>query len=142
MIDEQLFLFCFGFFFSSASARRICRWDSRSRSAASWPDDAPLVSLLRPPTDTDKTKGQWEKKILKKLLSNTDFTHKSTCSISPFLYLNYTVMNRGILFLPQHHQGNDDDSCYDNPSNHKPDDGTFIGPYILSEKHLPVKKYK
>lgn len=45
-VDEQ--------FVSSASARRICRWGSRSRSAASWPGDAPLVSLLHPPTDPDK----------------------------------------------------------------------------------------
>lgn len=63
--------------------------------------------------------------------------HRST---KDFLYLNYTVMNRSILFLPQHHQGNDDDSCYDNPSNHKSDNGAFIGPHILSEKHLPLKE--
>lgn len=50
------------------------------------------------------------------------------------------MMNRTILFLPQHHQGDDDDGRYDNPSNHKPDNGTFIGPHILGEKDLPLKK--
>lgn len=50
------------------------------------------------------------------------------------------MMNRCILFLPQHHQGDDNNSGYDNPSNHKPDNGAFIGPNILSKKDLPLKK--
>lgn len=53
------------------------------------------------------------------------------------LYLDHAVMNRGVLLLPQHHQGNDNDSCYNNTSHHKSNDGTFVGANILSEKHLP-----
>lgn len=55
------------------------------------------------------------------------------------LYLDDTMMNGGILFLPQHHQGNDDDGCYDNTSNHKSNNGALIGPHILCEKHLSIK---
>lgn len=75
-------------------------------------------------------------------LGNNDFCivfNTNHLFIKAFLYLNYTMMNRGILLLPQHHQGNDNDSCYNNTSDHKSNDGTFIGPHILSEKHLPLK---
>ncbi|KAF3843120.1 hypothetical protein F7725_001969 [Dissostichus mawsoni] len=57
---------------------------------------------------------------------------------TPFLYLDHTVVNRSILFLSQHHQGDDDDGCYDNPSNHKSNNGPLIGSNILSEKHLQL----
>lgn len=45
-------------------------------------------------------------------------------------------MNGRVLFLPQHHQSNDDDGRYDDPSDHESDDGAFIGPDVLGEKHL------
>lgn len=48
-------------------------------------------------------------------------------------------MNGGVLLLPQHYQRNDDDSCYNNTTDHKSNDGTFIGANVLSEKHLPIR---
>ncbi|TNN63653.1 hypothetical protein EYF80_026189 [Liparis tanakae] len=55
-----------------------------------------------------------------------DFTYKSASSHLSFAF-------------NQHHQSDDNDSCYDNPANHKSNNGTFIGPHILSEKHLPAQ---
>lgn len=125
-------------FFSSASAQRICRWGSHSRSAASWPDGAPPVSRLHPPGGTDKRGLVKQKSTGGTLISVLHLTHNHRF-VAAILYLDHTVMNRGVLLLPQHHQGNDDDSCYDNPSDHESDYGTLIGPHIVSEKHLPLK---
>lgn len=67
----------------------------------------------------------------------TDFSTK--LPIDSAIYLDYAMMNRSILFLPQHHQGDDNDGRYDNPSNHKPNNGTFVRSHILSKKDLPLK---
>lgn len=45
------------------------------------------------------------------------FTVEQKLSVIAF-YLNYTMVNRCVLFFSQHHQGNDNNSCYDNTSDH------------------------
>ena len=50
------------------------------------------------------------------------------------------MVDGGVLLLPQHHEGDDYDGRYDNPSHHQTNDGTFVRTDILSEKHLRRKR--
>lgn len=45
-------------------------------------------------------------------------------------------MNRSVLFLPQHHQGDDDHGCYDDAADHQADDGALVGAHVLREEDL------
>lgn len=41
-------------------------------------------------------------------------------------YLHHTMMDGRVLFLLQHHQGDDNHCCYDNTAHHESNDGTFV----------------
>lgn len=58
-------------------------------------------------------------------------THRSAVS-----HLDDSVVDGGVLLLPEHHQGDDDHGCYDDTSNHQADDGALVGAHILGEENL------
>lgn len=53
-------------------------------------------------------------------------------------HLDDSVVDGGVLFLSQHHQGDDDHGCYDDASDHQADDGALVGAHILCEEDLWV----
>lgn len=67
--------------------------------------------------------------------THTQKTHRSAVS-----HLDDSVVDGGVLFLPQHHQGDDDHGCYDDTSDHQADDGALVGDlvgaHVLSEEDL------
>lgn len=58
-------------------------------------------------------------------------THRSAVS-----HLDDSVVDGGVLLLPQHHQGDDDHGCYDDASDHQADDRPLVGTHILGEEDL------
>lgn len=68
-------------------------------------------------------------------IQNSLYTHTHTHR-SAVSHLDDSVVDGGVLLLPQHHQGDDDHSCYDDASNHQADDGALVGAHILGEEDL------
>ena len=59
-----------------------------------------------------------------------------------FTYLHHSMMDGCVLFLLQHHQGDNDHCRYDNTAHHEPNDGTFVGTHIFCKEHLENKSRK
>lgn len=55
---------------------------------------------------------------------------------SAISHLNDSMVDGSILLLSQHHQGDDNHGCYNNTSNHEPNDGTLVRAHILSKEDL------
>lgn len=62
--------------------------------------------------------------------------HTNTQGGSAVSHLDDSVVDGGVLLLPQHHQGDDDHGCYDDASNHQADDGALVGAHVLGEEDL------
>lgn len=60
-------------------------------------------------------------------------THRSAVS-----HLDDSVVDGGVLLLPQHHQGDDDHRRYDDAADHQADNGALVGADILGEEDLQV----
>ena len=57
-------------------------------------------------------------------------------------YLHHAMMDGCVLFLLQHHQGDDNHCCYDNAAHHESNDGTFVWTHIFCKEHLENKPRK
>lgn len=58
-------------------------------------------------------------------------THRSAVS-----HLDDSVVDGGVLLLPQHHQGDDDHRRYDDAADHQADNGALVGADVLGEEDL------
>lgn len=64
--------------------------------------------------------------------------HTDERAESAVSHLDDSVVDGGVLFLSQHHQGDDNHGCYDDASDHQADDGALVGAHILCEEDLWV----
>lgn len=61
---------------------------------------------------------------------------------SPFAYLHHAVMDGRVLFLLQHHQGDNNHCCYDDATHHESNDCTFVWTHIFCKEYLKNKQRK
>lgn len=101
-------------------------------------------------TRSKKTAATWagmrivfsKKRYLDDSNTKQECLYASCKQAARFTYLHHSMMDGCVLFLLQHHQGDDDHCRYDNTAHHEPNDGTFVGTHIFCKEHLENKSRK